>query len=558
MQWEIKAKIKAKSPSARRKEIIDKILENRGIKTKTDKKTFLNPPKPETITSKKAGINNDQLQKALKRTLKAINNGEKIVIYGDYDADGICATAILWETLFALGANVTPFIPRRGEHGYGLSIAGLEEVIAKDNPELIITVDNGIIAHKEAEFVAKKGIDLIITDHHVRTKTLPKALSLIHTTQLAGSGVAWMFAKEIVKKAGNKSFNINSTLDLATIGTVADLVSLKNINRSLVKWGIERLKQTKRPGLKAIFVEAGIDSKSIDTYHISFMIGPRLNAMGRLEHAMDSLRLLCTKNSQRANRLASILSETNQARQELTSVLVEKAFALVDDPHKKLLIVDHEDFHEGVIGLVAGKIVEKHYRPALVISKSETVSKASARSVSGVNIIELIRKKENLLINAGGHPMAAGFTIETDKIEQFKNELSEVAEQHISQDDLQPKLQIDCKINLRDISWKLHKQIEKLKPFGIGNPRPRFALQQIKPLEILRIGQQGKHLKILLPSEIKAQSTISGLWFNKGEIYGQLPENISLAFSINENVWKQKRELQLIIKHITSPKDHYS
>lgn len=549
MHWQIKKKISSTTAEKRREEILNSILLNRNIRSKAQKKLFLNPPKPKTISPEDVKINKPQLRKAIKRINKAISKQEEIVIYGDYDADGICATAILWETLYALGAKVSPFIPERSKHGYGLSVAGIKEVVTSLQPKLIITVDNGIVANKEAKYIAKLGIDLIISDHHVKTKILPQALAIVHSIDLSGSGVAWILAKEIVKNKNRKnSFNIQSTLDLATIGTVADLVPLTKWNRVLVKWGLVKLRQTKRPGLISLLKLANIDKKLLDTHHISFIIGPRLNAMGRLEHALDSLRLLCTKDTNRANRLATTLSQTNQSRQELTSTLLKKALALVENPSHKLLIVDHKEFHEGIIGLIAGKIVEEHYRPTIVISKSKSISKASARSISGVNIIELIRKKQKLLINAGGHPMAAGFTIKTENIQAFRDEITKTAEDVIKKEQLQATLQIDCEIKLSDISWKLFHELDKLKPFGIGNPRPKFALQQIKPLEILQIGRDKNHLKLLLPSKLKSQPTFPALWFNKGKFASQLSEELSLAFSLDENIWKGKHKLQLLIK----------
>ncbi len=250
MHWQIKKKISSTTAEKRREEILNSILLNRNIRSKAQKKLFLNPPKPKTISPEDVKINKPQLRKAIKRINKAISKQEEIVIYGDYDADGICATAILWETLYALGAKVSPFIPERSKHGYGLSVAGIKEVVTSLQPKLIITVDNGIVANKEAKYIAKLGIDLIISDHHVKTKILPQALAIVHSIDLSGSGVAWILAKEIVKnKNGKNSFNIQSTLDLATIGTVADLVPLTKWNRVLVKWGLVKLRQTKRPGL---------------------------------------------------------------------------------------------------------------------------------------------------------------------------------------------------------------------------------------------------------------------------------------------------------------------
>ncbi len=319
-------------------EVIKILLENRGLKTKKEIDEFLNP-KLEDITIKNVGIDNKQLQKAIERIRKAIKNKERIVVFGDYDVDGICGTAILWETLNSLGARAMPYIPHRVEEGYGLSIKGIQNVITSSHPELgsgsrfrnkfgmtnnqvqhdnerglIITVDNGIVANAAVEFANKQGIDVIITDHHVPSNPstgsgLPKAFAIVHTTKLCGTGVAYLLARSVWgvargKEATNYELLATSHLELVALATVADLVPLVGANRTLLKFGLQQLRKTQRIGLKAVFQEAGIEQDKLGVYEIGHVIAPRLNAMGRLDYAMDSLRLLCTKNGERARMLA--------------------------------------------------------------------------------------------------------------------------------------------------------------------------------------------------------------------------------------------------------------
>ena len=573
MKWNIKKEIRDKSLEVRRQRIVDLVLENRGIKSSGQKEEFLSPVKPEKLTPKMVGMDEVEIKKAVKRIEKAIKDKELIIVYGDYDADGITGTAVLWETLYNLGAKALPFIPHRKKHGYGLSVEGVNELIQEDRPSgklkgggsqkpgLIITVDNGIVAHDAADYVKEQGIDLIITDHHVMPKKLPEALAIVHTTELSGSGVAFVMAREVSKKLQVTGYKLQDMLELAAIGTIADMVALKGANRSIAKFGLEAIRKTRRPGLVALLEQSAIKQEDVDTYHINFVIAPRINAMGRLEHGLDSLRLLCTKDLKKAKDLAALVGDTNQTRQDLTQELVDLALGLVGkDPKDKLLIVEHEEFHEGVIGLVAGKLVETYYRPAIVIGRGEKVSKASARSVTGVNIIELIRSKETWLVNAGGHPMAAGFTVENEKLDQFKEELMKEAEDRIEAGLLERSLEIDAQIELSDISWELFNDLRQLEPFGMANARPVFAMKNVEPLEIMKIGQEGKHLKLIFPFNPRVgtpetpglgQTVLPALWFGWGSMADKLSGNISLAFSIDENTWNGRTELQLRVRDIT-------
>ncbi len=553
MKWKIHKIIREKKVS-RHQQIIHSLLNSRGLTTPKLINQFLHPSHPENLSLIKVGIKKSSLSKIISRVRKAIRDQESIVIYGDYDADGICATAILWETLHYLGAKVIPFIPLRQTHGYGLSIKGLKDILSHPykfkldtKPSLVITVDNGIVAHKAVDFAHKNGIDVIVTDHHVPSKKLPAALAIFHTTALSGSGVSWLLSKFLLP---SKSRIPRTTLDLAAIGSVADMVPLLGANRVIVKQGLVELKHTQRIGLQELFTEAGIDLAKIGTYEINFIISPRLNAMGRLEHALDSLRLLCTKDKTRARTLANSLGITNRQRQELTeNQLIHAKTLLTSSLQEKIIIVGHADYHEGVIGLIAGKLVETYYRPAIVLSLGEKTSKASARSIPGFNMIEALRELSDLLLDVGGHPMAAGFTIKTTKINQLTKRLQQLTKEKISDQALQKNLTVDCQINLTDINFELYHKLCEFEPFGIGNHRPIFAAKKVTIVEARGVGQDHKHLKLILRQN---QQTLNGIGFSLGKLATSINTGdlVDLAFTLEENNWHGKTEIQLVLKDL--------
>ncbi len=537
------------------KEIIQLLLENRGLTSKKDIDAFLHPDLSK-VTPKNVDIDLSQLKKALKRIQLAITKKEQIVIFGDYDVDGITASAILWETLYALGANVSPYIPHRKEEGYGLSKIGIKNLESKvKDVKLIITVDNGIVAHEAVDFANEQGIDVIITDHHTVSESLPKAYAIVHTTKLCGAGVAYLLAKEL----GDTD---DSHLELAALGTVADLVPLTGANRAIVAEGLKKLRQTKRIGLLALFQQAKIAQDAMGVYEIGYLIGPRLNASGRLESAMDSLRLLCTTKKERAEELAAKLELTNRERQQLLKDAAEHAVAGIRDQAaigeprlgrglgtRKILIVGHDSYEEGIIGLVAGKLVETFYRPAIVLSLGEKVSKASVRSISGFNIIEFLRMHKEYFVNVGGHPMAAGFTIETEKIADLQQALEEKAEEMVTDIMLMRTLKIDCEIPFEILTKKLYEEIQQLAPFGMGNFEPVFATKGATIIGMRILGKDSKHLKLVLKQDSKNFEAIA---FGMGELAStiKIGDTIDVAYVLDENTWNGETKLQLKVKDI--------
>jgi single-stranded-DNA-specific exonuclease len=547
MNWKILNKSKRENPSG--KEIIEMILENRGLKTKEEVDSFLNPTDPKDFTAKDLGINETELKKAIKRIKKAIDEKEDILVYGDYDADGICATAIVWETLFKMTKKVLPYIPERFSEGYGLNENSIKNLKLKnENLGLIITVDHGITANEKIKFAKSLGVDTIVCDHHQLGEKIPECEAVVHTDKVCATAIAWFVSKELTADTGQSA----DYLDLVAIASVADLEPLIGINRNFVKFGLRALNKTTRPGILSILEEAGIEKGSVGTYEIGFIIAPRLNAMGRMEHALESLRLICTGSQDKARLLASKLGSTNKERQLLTEEVTNHAKNLFLEEYKeklpKLIFVSHETYQEGIIGLAAGKLTEQFYRPAIVVSKGEIYSKASARSISGFNIIEAIRASAEFLVEAGGHPMAAGFTLETIKIEKFKERILEEAEKQITQEILEKNLKIDLKLPLSLISLEVWEELKKLSPFGLGNPEPVFAAEAVVK-DLRKVGATGKHLKLVLGFD---GSLIEGIGFNLGgkaeELH--LGDKIEIAYSLTLNEWNGRKKLEVKLKDL--------
>ncbi len=516
--------------------IADELLKNRGIE---NKEQFLNPKHPQELTLKELEIDEPQVKKAILRIKKTIKTKEKIIIYGDYDADGVCSTAILWEALYSLKANVTPFLPDRFVDGYGINSKTVEK-LKTDNPDLklIITVDNGIVANSAIETAKRLGIDVIITDHHEKDDKLPQALAIIHTTKICGSGVAWIFAREVTKS--------NSGLELAGIGTIADQMPLLGPNRSFAKFGLEALVKAERKGLNSLLTNAAVDKAKLGTYEVNFIIAPRLNAAGRLTNAIDALRLLCTTNLTRAGELANVLNDANLERQKTLDTAIAHARDLVN-LNSKTIVIAHEDYHEGVIGLVASRLAEEFYRPVIVIAKKEKIAKASARSISGFDMIASLRKVKDLWLEGGGHPMAAGFSIDNDKITEFVKRFEEVNQELLTDEILTRKLKIDLELHFSQINWQLVKDLQKFMPFGVGNPSPVFVTKNAKIVDSFVMGSLKNHLKLILMED---KNTLEAVAFNMAEIGKELKKGdfVDVVYSIEENVWNGNKAIQLKVK----------
>lgn len=524
------------------KDLIKNLLNNRGIKSKQEIAEFLKPDL-KNLNFKNLEIDNRQAEIASKRINQAINDKEQIVVYTDYDADGICAGAILWETLYSLKARVLPFVPNRLTEGYGLSEAGINKIKKETNPGLIITVDHGITKSKEVEYAKNLGIDTIIIDHHLPPDDLPKAVSIVHTTQLCAGGLAWVFANYLI------GVSLTKLLDLAAIATVADLVPLIGPNRAIVKYGIEQLNKTSRVGLNALFDQAGLKKGEIDTYSLSHIIAPRLNASGRLTNALDSLRLICTKDKDRADKLAKELNLINKNRQLLTYESTQVAIAQVIES-EKIIFASHTSFHQGVIGLIAGKLAESYKRPAIVVSIGEVYSKASVRSVKGINIVEFLTQAKELLTDLGGHPLAAGFTVKSENLPKLKLKLIEISRTLIKKEDLIPEKTAELIVDPADIDMKFYSELVSLAPFGQGNREPVFAALGLSVIESRLVGREKNHLKLILASPKNPDKFLNAIAFNMADFYNSAPigMRVDILYSVDKDDWNGGNRLILKIK----------
>lgn len=554
------------------KEIFELLLKQRKIK---DREEFLKPTSPLKISlfdfNKKYKT---QLAKVIEILKKIKLNDQMIVVYSDYDADGITGAAILWETLFLLGFKVMPYVPNRKTEGYGFSIKGIDNIKRQYDPKLIITVDHGISAKEKVAYTKSLGINVIITDHHIKPKeVLTDAEAIFHIPELSGSGVAYFFSKEIfneikqasvvkkersdgktteVKKRLEENFQTDY-LSLAAIGTIADLVPLIGPSRSIVKFGLDAFTNIKRHGIKQILKEAGIENRKITPYEIGFMIGPRINALGRLEHAIDALRLLCTRNENRAFELANKVGNKNRERQNIVKNAVEEAIKKIDDSHsiirnEKIIILTGR-WTEGIIGLIAAKLVEKYSRPALVLTENNEYLKGSARSIPKLDITEFLRSLKDYLIDVGGHKQAAGFTIEKKKLDKFSQEAKKRIDKMLTTDDLNPTIKVDFKIPLSKMTLKLAELIETMEPFGIGNLEPLF-LSSAEIIHAQIFGKLNNHLKIYVKDNDKNSKPNELLSFFGAQKITNFKEGkkTEIIYYLKINRWASKENLKLFMK----------
>ena len=520
------------------------------------------------------------MDRAVERILRAIAANEPIAVYGDYDCDGVTACALLMTTLQALGAHAQPYIPDRFEEGYGLNSGALDK-LKTQGVRLVITVDCGVRAVKEAEHAKQIELDLIVTDHHeLEDNTLPAAFAVINPKRLdcrysfkhlAGVGVAFRLAQCLLRehrKQTEQSVTLKERdlLDLVAIGTVADIVSLTGENRSLVRAGIEQMNASPRPGIKALLQAARI--MLVDAGKIGFGIGPRLNAAGRLEHAQAAYDLLMTNDAIQAEALAQHLNLQNETRQSVTAQMAVDAekIALQDDGRRgsvaeprrpssvpPLLFAASEDYNSGVIGLAAARLVEKHYRPAIVVSISNGEARGSCRSVHGFDITEALDECKELLLKHGGHAAAAGFTTRSDWLGELQARLSAIATLAQPSDGWKRALKIDGAVALSGINWKAQRELEQLEPHGMGNARPVFAARGVRVLGAQRMGkaepkQSAPHLKIKLKDDRGA--VWDAVMWRAGERLKELTPGdvIDVAFQVEATSWNGEQRLQLEVR----------
>ncbi len=535
--------------------LVVQILYNRQIRTVDDVAAFL---------SRSFAVDNPFLLKgmneAVTRLRQALRAGEAIAVYGDFDADGVTATALLVPTLRALGAQVIPYIPQRME-GYGLHESALKK-LADQGIKVVVTVDCGVRATEQVACANKLGLDMIITDHHAIGGELPAAVAVIdHRRQddrypfkhLAGVGLAFKLAQALLRAERQVPVAKTETLleeqdllDLVALGTVADLAPLIGENRALVSRGLEQLNQARRPGIAAMLEEARIEPGQVSAGTVGYVLGPRLNAAGRLDDAMASYNLLTTSSAEEAERLAQQLGEQNRERRRLTLEMVERAREQVRAQVDELIYVLADSaYMAGIAGLVASRIVEEFYRPTLVIALGEEESKGSARSIKGFHVTRALDECDVLLKRHGGHSAAAGFTIGNDNIDAFREKLKKIARRELTEDDLVKPVKIDMALSLTRADGETLAQVEMLQPFGMGNPRPTFVSYDVQVRACYPVGSAGTSLKFKLSDGVAVWDAIA---FRQRIPADQVPGRIDVVYTLQSRIWNNKERLELVVK----------
>ncbi len=538
-KWEIK--------NTSEKSVIDKICENRGLSDPNDLTQFLEPDFEKDFHDP---FLLPGMQKAVDRIKKAIADKERIMIYGDYDVDGISGTAIMFIALEKLGAQVSYRLPHRVNDGYGLSAKFISE-FNDVNVKLLITVDCGISNADEIAKASAKGIDVIITDHHTIPEKYPSAAyEIVHPLRpdskypfkkLTGAGVAFKVAQALF---GKDPF-VYELLDLASLGTVADCGPIIGENRLIVKKGLEILPQTRWEGLKSLLESAGVDTeRPLNTFTIGYQIAPRINAAGRIDSPYYALQLLVKED---AKNLADKLESLNRKRQDMLKKALDDAEKRYVESDDNYLIIEHDkQWHVGIIGLVAGKLAEKFNKPAIILQDFDDYLVASARSPQFFNIVEALTEHKDYLMHFGGHAQAAGFNIKKDRFEDFKKAIKEYAKQKLQSSEIVSSLAIDCEILPEEMNWETFEFIRSLEPYGIANERPIFLLKDAVIQHAKVVGKDEKHLSIYIN---KGGVNIRGIGFNLGEHaeYVRNQRSLDVVFQLDENQWKGQSSLQMKI-----------
>lgn len=532
--------------------LLQQLLFNRGITSCIDAETYLH------VTG---SIHNPMqllgMQQAVTRIQEAIFQKEQIAVYGDYDVDGVSATALLVQALQSLGAEVKGFIPNRFEEGYGLSQEPLQKLF-DEGIRLVITVDCGIRSGPEVDFCNELGMDVILTDHHEPHGDVPHAVAVICPKQkgdlypeknLAGVGLAFKLAEALYHACSSPTTQESDFYDLVALGTVADMVPLTGENRALVKAGLQQMKLQQRLGIRALAGAAGINLETINAGNIGFGLGPRINASGRLETAQMAYDLLNTHDFHDAGLLAQKLDDLNRKRQEETRQNVDKAIALVSEmPASDIIIVFDTEFNKGIVGLVASKLVEKFYRPAVVGQIEEGEIRASCRSIPEFHITHALDECADLFTHHGGHSMAAGFTLLINNRELFLQRLDDIAARELGELDLSPELVIDMEIVLNEIKpVEIFEILAKIEPTGQNNPDVVFSSRHLQVEKYRTVGKEGNHLQFSLRDKNIIYKAIA---FQRGHLAKELPQWIDVAYTFEKNTFRGETEIQLNVKDI--------
>lgn len=531
-------------------QIVSLLLSKRKIE---DIGLFITPPHPTTFSLTSLGFEKE-LKILIDKIQRCKDDNRTIVIYTDYDADGITGGSILWETLHTLGFTVYPYVPHRQNEGYGFSLKGIDAVIEKYHPELIISVDHGISARDQIQYASDKGISVIVTDHHTKPLLLPtSAKALIHCPLVSGSGLAYITALDIWRyfDPSNSILKRMFSLDflaLASLGTIADLVPLTGYSRSIAKYGLLAFSKTTKPGIRELLAVSGLTDSEISAYHAGFALAPRINAVGRLSHAIEAVRMLCTKDPGKAKILAHEAQIHNTTRQKMVDVAVEEAFIAIEKENiPKLIVLKNNEWNEGIIGLISSKITERFRRPSFVMTKIEGGWKGSARSVKGFDITSFLRSL-TVLKHVGGHPQAGGFSLTDDELEEFEKQIK--FHMDAVPEPQEREIFVDMYMPLNCISEKLVDSLHQLAPFGIGNPTPVFG-SKVKILFVKIMGSKNTHLKFIAQDPIERTKQLECVYFSPDDEQKELIKvgtTASIVYTIDASYWQGKRQLKCFIK----------
>ena len=529
--------------------LVAKILSNRNILEREmqedDIKKFLNPTRDDFYDP----FLLPDMEQAIERIEQAINNNEKILIYGDYDADGITSTTILIKFFKEIGVEVDKYIPNRLEEGYGINNKALEE-IKNRGIDLIITVDTGITANDQVKYANELGLDVIITDHHEPSDEIPKAVAVIDAkrknnkypfNQLAGCGIAFKLTQAISIKRKLDPSKYLKNLDIVSIGTISDLVPLVDENRVIVKLGLMLVKQTKNIGLRKLLLKSQL--KEVDSTSISFGITPRINAAGRLGNQYDALNLFITEDVKEAERLSEVLNSYNIERQKIGNKIYEEAISQLKDEEKNCIILGKEDWHHGVIGIVSSKITEKFNKPSILLCFEDNIAKGSGRSVPGFDLYKAISSTKEYLLGFGGHTMACGLSLTVENFEKFKKEITKYIDENLDISKLEKEIYIDEILTMEDLDIDKIKALKLLEPYGEENPEPIIMYKNVE-INGIRTLSENKHLKLSLK---KNDKIIDAIGFNLGELAKEykIGDIIDVIGNIEINSFNGKDSIQI-------------
>lgn len=551
--------LKALADSLNISEVLAKLLFLRKIESFSQAKYFFRP----SIESLHDPYLMHGMEAAAKRIILALTENQPICIYGDYDVDGTCSTALLYMFLKELGANVDFYIPRRLNEGYGLSRDGIDSIKANNNAKLLITVDCGITAIEETAYANEIGMDVIICDHHQPKDELPNALAILDPlipecqypfNYLSGAGVAFKLAQGVAEKIGKREMPLQY-LDLVALASAADIVPLIDENRVIVREGLDKINSNPRPGIIALIESSGLQPGDLNSTQVVFTIAPRINAVGRLGDAKRAVELLITDSIDEARTFAKVLETENYARRKIDVNTFDSALQLVEDSidleNESAIVLHQEEWHPGVIGIVASRLVEKYYRPTIMLTTVDGIAKGSARSIANFNIYEALQKCEELLIHFGGHQAAAGLAVELDRVKEFKDKFNQIVRESITEDDLFPEILIDSKIKLSEITPKFLRILDQFAPFGPENMRPVFLSEGVEIYNNPRL--VGNNHLVACFKQNGNDKIFDSIGFNMREYLDLLSDkkiNVDIVYTIDKTVRDGRTYPQLRLKDL--------